>query len=119
MTHLAEVAHVEVRPPNSTELLDKKLSVMPTFVVEVATLSGGCTQPGETRVKVSGLRVTIRPYNRTPFSLWGQVCVLRSMQSSRYIPLRFDAPGVVTIRVFGKEKRGKWQLIERQVEVRE
>jgi hypothetical protein len=96
----------------------KPVSVKEEFLVVVTTVAGGCTEPGETRVKVSGLRAEIRPYNRIRRSLGGRRCLRYRQDITRHIPLRFDAPGVATIQVIGQGQRGESQLIERQVQVK-
>lgn len=86
------------------------------FVVTVVTLGSGCASPDGAEVQVNEMTIAITPYDRIPK---GSFRCEKSLQSlPRNLTLRFDAPGLITIRVIGVNFAGERATVESQIRVR-
>jgi hypothetical protein len=92
------------------------------FVVTVTTFAGGCRRESAgTEVAVSGMRAEVRPYHYLRRSA---VCTDDLLFIPHTAQLRFDQPGIATVRVTGTRSRVDFGdppepiTIERRVVVR-
>lgn len=88
------------------------------FVVKVATYGGGCTSKGDTPVSTAAGVITVAPYDIFVTGK-GFSCpdIIQSFEHTASVSLA--APGVVTIRVRGRDYPADSTLvIERRVVVR-
>ena len=94
------------------------------FNATVRTVVGGCTRGGEVEVQMQGDDVLLVAYDyvRTgpgPTTGGAIACPLYLAFHARRIPLRFDRPGVVRVRLRGADgtERGETTTVEGRVVV--
>lgn len=86
------------------------------FEVEILTHGDGCTEKGDTKVNVDGLRAVVVPYD---IDTGRRVCFDIRKVYRHKATLRFDSPGTATIVFIGRRGDGGEHLtVERTVEVR-
>ncbi|SRR6266446_8029989 len=103
--------------PVRTDLPDT-VTVASAFTVSVRSYGGGCTSQGETEAEVEGLLATIRPFDLV-LTDPNVVCIQILRVFEHVATIRFDQPGMATVRVVGRREPGDEPLsVDRTLVVR-